>query len=334
MSTSVNDDAMNEKPAATTGESQGELHSAASSTPANDDSDERSRLQDEIVAAADVLKQDARVLPFAPAPVPAAPRPADDIFRMAAVRHGLQEVSERGAWNPGLGPFVMPPPPANKGSAFDLASVIKLGAAMGIAAGVALTVVNILSQRTSPIAARQTAEATEALPTAVLDTLTQIRAAQAKAQPEDIAAPAPLSTASIDVTPAPPPSPPAVVAALPPPPAAAPVREAAPAPAPAPQVARPTPLSRDEVDNLMKRARNLLTMGDIASARLILTRLSDHGEADASLLLAGLYDAAELARTRIPGAVPDAAKAKSWYARAVEQGSLEADRRLRLSAER
>ena len=45
----------------------------------------------------------------------------------------------------------------------------------------------------------------------------------------------------------------------------------------------------------MKRGRSLLAAGDIPSARLILTRLADNGEAEASLLLAGTFDPAELA---------------------------------------
>ena len=79
---------------------------------------------------------------------------------------------------------------------------------------------------------------------------------------------------------------------------------------------------------LMKRGRNLLAAGDVASARLILTRLSDAGIAEASLLLARTYDPTELTKSRILGAVPDAAKARIWYLRAADQGSPEASRRI------
>jgi TPR repeat protein len=79
---------------------------------------------------------------------------------------------------------------------------------------------------------------------------------------------------------------------------------------------------------LMKRGRSLLTAGDIPSARLILTRLADGGEAEASLLLAGTFDPAELARLHVIGAEPDVAQARAWYAKAAEQGSPEGSRRL------
>jgi len=104
-------------------------------------------------------------------------------------------------------------------------------------------------------------------------------------------------------------------------------------PAPPPVQARPAvTLAPDEVEQLMRRGRYLLGAGDIASARLILTRLANGGEAEAALLLAGTYDAAELAKARFVGAVPDAAKARAWYERAAEQGSQEARRRLQQSA--
>ena len=78
----------------------------------------------------------------------------------------------------------------------------------------------------------------------------------------------------------------------------------------------------------------MLTAGDVASARLILTRLSDAGNAEASLLLARTYDPVELARSRLVGAVPDLAKARTWYLKAAEQGSAEAGRRIQQSAAR
>src|SRR5262249_47595926 len=132
--------------------------------------------------------------------------------------------------------------------------------------------------------------------------------------------------------PAPVPAPPVTTAALTPAPTAEPAPpppQAAPPPPPRPQVSLP----RDEVVAMMKRGRDLLTTGDIAGARLILTRIADAGAADAGgggawVLLAPPYDAAEIARARMVGAVPDAAKARNWYGKAAEQGSAEASRRL------
>jgi TPR repeat protein len=84
----------------------------------------------------------------------------------------------------------------------------------------------------------------------------------------------------------------------------------------------------------MKRGRDLLAVGDIASARLILARLADSGEADASLLLAGTFDPVQLARLHLRGAVPDVDKAREWYKKAAAQGSSEAGRHLQQSASR
>ena len=87
-------------------------------------------------------------------------------------------------------------------------------------------------------------------------------------------------------------------------------------------------LSSDEVASMLKRGRELLAAGDIASGRLMLTHVAEAGNAEASFLLAGTYDAAMLAKLRVVGVQPDSAKARSWYAKAAEQGSLEARQRL------
>jgi hypothetical protein len=93
-------------------------------------------------------------------------------------------------------------------------------------------------------------------------------------------------------------------------------------------------LSRDAIASLLKRGQDMITAGDIASGRLFLTRAALAGNADASLALAGTFDAAVLANLRAVGVQPDPAKAQAWYARAAEQGSLEAKRRLQQSAGR
>jgi TPR repeat protein len=114
--------------------------------------------------------------------------------------------------------------------------------------------------------------------------------------------------------------PPATTAA---PPAAA---SAPPVPAPAPQ---PTlAMSPDEIAALLKRGRDLIAAGDVASARLVLTHLADSGVAEASFVLATTFDPAVLETLRVVGMKPDPAKAKAWYSRAADQGSLEAKQRL------
>ena len=237
----------------------------------------------------------------------------------------------RGLWSSKLDPVVMPLPPEDPDRPSRLRSLIKIGAAIGIAASVAMIVVNMTSFEDGGQAESGRAQI---MPTAVLESLAQIDPAEAKVAQED----PPPSTATImaaattDIGTRASPSPSSL--SLAPSPMSA---TAASNPPPAPQAApqRPTvPLPRDEVDTLMKRGRDLLTAGDVASARLILTRLSDAGNAEASLLLARTYDPVELARSRLVGAVPDLAKARTWYLKAAEQGSAEASRRIQQSAAR
>jgi len=95
-----------------------------------------------------------------------------------------------------------------------------------------------------------------------------------------------------------------------------------------------SPMPRDEMSSLLKRGRALMAAGDIASARLILTRLAEGGSVDACLALAGTFDAAVLADMHVVGVQPDPAKARAWYLKAAEQGSPEARRRLQQSSVR
>src|SRR5262249_59381506 len=114
----------------------------------------------------------------------------------------------------------------------------------------------------------------------------------------------------------------------PPPPARA--TPAAPSVIPEPRPA--DNLSRDEIVSLLKRGQDMIATGDIASGRLFLTRAALAGDAQASLALAGTYDAAILANLKAVGVPPDAAKARARYTRAAEQGSEAAKTRLHQSA--
>jgi hypothetical protein len=93
-------------------------------------------------------------------------------------------------------------------------------------------------------------------------------------------------------------------------------------------------IDRDELAGLVKRGQALLAEGDIASARLLLRRAAEAGDANAALMLAGSYDRAELAKLKVIGVAHDHAQAKLWYTRAVEHGSAEAVRRLQQLAQR
>jgi hypothetical protein len=96
-------------------------------------------------------------------------------------------------------------------------------------------------------------------------------------------------------------------------------------PAPAPSL---RPLDHDEVALLVKRGEELIAQGDIAAARLILTRAAEAGEARAALTLGATYDAEMLRRLGVLGVAADAAKARAWYEKAAQYGSGEATRRL------
>jgi hypothetical protein len=112
--------------------------------------------------------------------------------------------------------------------------------------------------------------------------------------------------------------------AAPPAAAAAPVTQAAPA-APATPARR---LDADELAMLMTRAKGMIAVGDIASARLLLERAAEAQEASAALLLAQTYDPAVLGTQDMRSITPDPALARDWYQKAARLGSTDARQRL------
>jgi hypothetical protein len=125
------------------------------------------------------------------------------------------------------------------------------------------------------------------------------------------------------------------LAAIPPPAAAAPVAVATPVmPAvvgPSP-VVMPSPIVRrmdpDELAALMKRARGLLSTGDIPPARLLLERAADAQDSAAAFLLAQTYDPDVLGTRDARTITPDPVAARAWYQKAAQLGSADAQRRL------
>ena len=101
--------------------------------------------------------------------------------------------------------------------------------------------------------------------------------------------------------------------------------EAAPPQPAAPPVRR---LDPDELANLLKRAKGLIEIGDIAPARLLLERAAEAQEASAALLLAQTYDPAVLGTQDMRSITPDPAMARDWYQKAARFGSLDAKQRL------
>jgi TPR repeat protein len=79
---------------------------------------------------------------------------------------------------------------------------------------------------------------------------------------------------------------------------------------------------------LMERGEELLKNGDVSSAQLAFRRVADAGRADAALALATTYDPRYLAEHKILVIVGDETQARTWYQRAKELGSTEAERIL------
>ena len=87
-------------------------------------------------------------------------------------------------------------------------------------------------------------------------------------------------------------------------------------------------LDPDEVAGLLKRAKSLLAVGDIASARLLLERAADAQEAEAALMLGTTYDPLIVGNQDMRSIMADPAMARQWYQKAAALGSNDARRRL------
>jgi hypothetical protein len=87
-------------------------------------------------------------------------------------------------------------------------------------------------------------------------------------------------------------------------------------------------LDRDEIATLYERSQALIEQGDIASARLMLTRAAEAGDARSALALGTTYDPDVLNKLGVLGVAADPAQAHAWYSKAVELGAPEATLRL------
>jgi hypothetical protein len=126
---------------------------------------------------------------------------------------------------------------------------------------------------------------------------------------------------------------PAPVAVTEPPPAQVPV------PAPVAVTREPMPQQRvpdfvtrhldaDELVSMLRRADDLIKSGDLSSARLLLRRVAEAGDARAAFTLAGTFDPNVLKSLGLQDGTPDIALARLWYERAAQLGSADAPRRL------
>ena len=69
---------------------------------------------------------------------------------------------------------------------------------------------------------------------------------------------------------------------------------------------------------LLKRGEELISQGDIAAARLMLTRAAEAGDARSALALGATYDPAVLGKLGVLGVAADVAQARAWYGKAAE----------------
>jgi hypothetical protein len=112
-------------------------------------------------------------------------------------------------------------------------------------------------------------------------------------------------------------------------------------PVPAPVVAtrEPTPqqtvpdfvtrhLDADELASMLRRADDLINTGDLSSARLLLRRVAEAGDARAAFTLAGTFDPNVFKALGLQDGALDIALARLWYERAAQLGSADAPRRL------
>jgi hypothetical protein len=330
------------------------------SSPVPDDSDKRlicalpwvsdpnrqaesRRLQDQVVEAAQRLERESSGLVSQPPERPCQPRSSVG-FRLAVAhpsndKDSVEELTER-FWTP-LRPELMPPPPRDEMGLPSLRLLAALLGAVSVAAAVALIVTNIVWTPTinATISSEEKPANSNAVSSIPMPELTRIEAAQANVQavePPSASTGPVLATTQTNVSAVERLSvvAPATSVEVAPDLKIAPEQPAVSTP---PSAVLPEPravvsLAPDKVASMLKRSRDLIAAGDIASGRLMLTRVAEAGDAEASFLLAGTYDAAVLAKLGVVGVQPDPANARAWYARAADQGSLEATQRLQQSA--
>jgi hypothetical protein len=92
--------------------------------------------------------------------------------------------------------------------------------------------------------------------------------------------------------------------------------------------AAPKTLDAETVAALTLRAKNLLALGDIAGARLLLERVANAQDASAALLLAQTYDPTVLGVRDTRSVSTDPELARDWYRKAASLGSVAAQQRL------
>jgi hypothetical protein len=305
---------------------------------------ETRRLEEDVLEAAKRLERESARLPPQP---PADPRTAvgfrrAELGRREDAEPRLRDENESGEdrakriWAELKPRFV--PQPARDGLP-RLVMVAGFLGAMALSAIAAMVVVNIVPPPTTSADVtseehvpknEERAPKGNSFAAATLGELARVSEAQAKmtradepaVPPETLLAAAPPNDIAAPKPPAPT-NPPAKAIVEP-----AKPEIATPVASPVPTASASPALPRDEIAHLLKRGRDLIASGDIASARLVLKLVAEGGDAEAAFVLAGTFDPTVLANLRAIGVQGDPAKARAWYARAAELGSLEARQRL------
>ncbi len=219
-----------------------------------------------------------------------------------------------------LDPDAIPEPPVDDVSSLRPIA-LRFSAVMGLAALIAWVVVSLPGMK----------KASEIMPSEMKTPalavnpvkLVQVRSTPAAPQvSEGIVA---MNNPSPPVSP--PPSPPPSPSASPSP---SPSPSFAPPPttAPPPEDAAPLHIDNAEIAAMIKRGKDFLMSGDLASARLLLRRAADAGSADAALALGATFDPLVIQRLGAIGMTPDIAQARQWYKRAADLGSASATGQL------
>jgi TPR repeat protein len=87
-------------------------------------------------------------------------------------------------------------------------------------------------------------------------------------------------------------------------------------------------LNPGDVELLIKQGEQFMAVGDLATARVVLQRAAETGNAGAALATGATYDPLVIKEIGAMGVTADPDKARSWYEKAQELGSPEAPRRL------
>jgi hypothetical protein len=98
-----------------------------------------------------------------------------------------------------------------------------------------------------------------------------------------------------------------------------------------PAVSRPPVVAKDAsvIAAKMKIGVELMTYGEVSAARMMFQRAAEAGEGAGAFALAETYDPLVLRGLRLREAItPDLALARTWYERARDLGSLEAQERI------